>query len=183
MEEYLLVIEADVDYVKAIVKDTAGNERQRTEKKLESNISDAGWKEVDANEIWINTMYVILNLMKNCSVSPESIQKINVVEKKETVVLWGKQSGVPVFPAVFKISQQFFSEKKEWILKQAEKVQGKDEIVIDTVASWIAYRLTGEYTEKNILHSVKESYRIYGDTDPTHFFGKKIPVISILEGL
>ena len=89
MEEYLLVIEADVDYVKAIVKDTAGNERQRTEKKLESNISDAGWKEVDANEIWINTMYVILNLMKNCSVSPESIQKINVVGKKETIVLWG----------------------------------------------------------------------------------------------
>lgn len=183
MEEYLLVIEADAECVKAIIKDAVGNERQRTEKKLESIISEAGWKEVDANEIWISTMYVILNLVKNCGVVSENIQKIRITENKETVVLWGKHSGVPAFSAIFEVSQQLLAEKRDWILKQTEKIGENEEIVFDTVASWIAYRLTGAYIEKNILQSENESYIMYGDTDPAHFFGREIPVVSISEGV
>ena len=52
------------------------------------------------------------------------------------------------------------------------------EVAFDTVASWIAYRLTGEYIEKEVFQLENEFNVICGYTDPVHFFGQEVPVVK-----
>lgn len=202
MKECTLVIDVDSDNVKATLVDTDGKEKNTSKKELVNISSEQSWIEVDANEIWISTMYVIIDLVKNFSVNPEYICEIGIRSRQETLVVWDEKTGIPMYHAVFErpvkeeepskeehrieteTPQYVLKKKVNWILEHEEGAKEKaekQELVFGTVDYWIAYRMTGEFIPKNMLPVEDKTYEIYGYTDPIHFFGMEIPVVKISE--
>ena len=182
MEKYTLVIEVDFNEIKAILKDENGEGKATSKKEITKFHSEQGWIEVDANEIWITTMYVIMNLMKNFSINPENICEIGIKSTEETLVIWERTTGLPIYHAVFETPQCTFGKTADWILEHAKGLKEnteKERIIFGTVDLWIAYRLTGEGVLKSEPMMDNEKNKVYGCTDPIHFLGMEIPVVKV----
>lgn len=60
----------------------------------------SGWVEHDAEEILNNTYKSAELLIANCKINPEDITSLAITNQRETVVVWDKRTGKPVYNAV-----------------------------------------------------------------------------------
>ena len=60
----------------------------------------AGWVEHNANEIWATQMSVAVEAMQKIGVSPKDIVSIGITDQRETVIVWDKITGEPVYNAI-----------------------------------------------------------------------------------
>ena len=58
------------------------------------------WVEHDANEIWDVSMRVVEEALENAGISANDLAAIGIVNQRETVVLWDRETGEPVYNAV-----------------------------------------------------------------------------------
>ncbi len=81
----------------------------------------AGWVEHDPEEIWQSQLKTAKELLEKSKIKPEEIAAIGIANQRETVVLWDKKTGQPVYNAIVwqdkrtadfckKISSQGWSE-------------------------------------------------------------------------
>ncbi len=62
-----------------------------------------GWVEQNPNEIWENTKTVIKNVLgfaQNNGIDFQAIKAIGIANQGETVMLWDKKSGIPLYNAI-----------------------------------------------------------------------------------
>ena len=59
-----------------------------------------GWVEHDANEIWDVTLKVMRQALENAGVSADSIAGIGITNQRETVVMWDRETGEPIYNAL-----------------------------------------------------------------------------------
>lgn len=59
-----------------------------------------GWVEHDAEEILSNTYLAIKQLLEKSAISPSDIAAISISNQRETVVVWDKNTGKPIYNAV-----------------------------------------------------------------------------------
>lgn len=131
-----------------------------------------GWAEVDAEEIYRNTVSVVSKLA-----IPEGNDvelSLSIVNQRETVVIWDKKSGKPVYRAILWQCQRgakFCDQLKEqgfetpikektglildpyfsasgakWILDNVESVRERaenGELLFGTIDTWLIWKLTG----------------------------------------
>jgi glycerol kinase len=60
----------------------------------------AGWVEHDAMEIWRNTSECIKQTLIKSGITADEIASIGVTNQRETMVLWDKNTGLPLHPAI-----------------------------------------------------------------------------------
>ncbi len=123
------------------------------QKELTQYYPKPGWVEHDAWEIWEDTKTVIARAVQNAGISYENIAGIGITNQRETTVVWDKETGRPVCPAIVwqcrrtsdrayelkngpmcdiiyqktgLLPDAYFSATKlEWILKHVEGAQEK----------------------------------------------------------
>ncbi|MFA7572224.1 MAG: glycerol kinase GlpK, partial [Lutispora sp.] len=59
-----------------------------------------GWVEHDPEEIWEGQLEVIKDVIKESRISPTDISCIGIANQRETVVIWDKNSGKPIYNAI-----------------------------------------------------------------------------------
>ena len=59
-----------------------------------------GWVEHDAAEIWMRTQQVVAQALDRGGLVPDDLAAIGVTNQRETAVLWDRQTGQPVAPAI-----------------------------------------------------------------------------------
>lgn len=59
-----------------------------------------GWVEQDPREIWSSQEEVLHGAIKNAGIEVSDIQAIGITNQRETVVLWNKKTGKPVYNAI-----------------------------------------------------------------------------------
>jgi glycerol kinase len=76
-----------------------------------------GWVEHDPLEIWQNTQEVISSVLINSGIRSAEVAALGITNQRETTVIWEKDSGKPVHPAIVwqdtrtdKICSQFAQE-------------------------------------------------------------------------
>jgi glycerol kinase len=131
-----------------------------------------GWVEHDPLEIWLNTKACIREVLEKTGVDPGSIAAIGVTNQRETVVVWEKETGRPVYNAIVwqdrrtarevdylrsnyfelikrktgLVPDSYFSSTKLWWL--LDNVPGlreraaKGEVLAGTVDTWLIWNLT-----------------------------------------
>lgn len=132
-----------------------------------------GWVEHDPEEIWRAQIKAVKDALRNAHLEPSKIAAIGITNQRETVILWDKSSGKPVYNAIvwqcrrtadmvedlkksyrklFKsktglIPDSYFSGPKiKWLLDNVPKIRekaSKGEILFGTVDSFLIWRLTG----------------------------------------
>lgn len=85
---------------------------------------EPGWVEHDAKEIWGSVVDSIRECLKKANVSKDAIKAIGITNQRETVVMWDRKTGEPVYNAIVwqcrrsqKICEKLKKQKKEKIFK------------------------------------------------------------------
>ena len=130
-----------------------------------------GWVEHDPEEIWLSVVEVLNLSIKRFNLSASDIASIGITNQRETVVIWDKKTGKPIYNAIvwqdrrtsdfcdsLKDSQDFVQQKTgltmdpyfsaskvNWILGQvngARRRAEKGELLFGTIDSFLIWKLT-----------------------------------------
>jgi glycerol kinase len=59
-----------------------------------------GWVEQDAEQIWTAQFRAVRRLLDRLRVSPSEIEAVGIANQRETVIVWDRETGSPVAPAI-----------------------------------------------------------------------------------
>lgn len=132
-----------------------------------------GWVEHDANEIWEKTKESVHQALKNGNLRIQDITVLGLDNQGETVVVWDRRTGEPIYPAIVwqdrradreaeLLNQEwgdvikektgifpdsYFSALKiKWILENVEGAREKadnGELLAGTIDTWLICKMTG----------------------------------------
>ena len=169
--KYILTIDQGTTSTRAILLDKNSELVNMSQKEVTCSFPHSGWVETDALAIWISVIDCINELMVKENITWSNIDSIGITNQRETTVIWDKNTGLPICPAIVWQSRQTadicdrFSDKKEFIhvktgllinpyfsaskiLYILENVPGareraeKGELLFGTIDSWIIYRMS-----------------------------------------
>ena len=175
--KYILAIDQGTTSTRAILFTHEGVAYQIAQKEVNCSYPASGWVETDALSIWISVLDVITEVTVKGNISFDDIDSIGITNQRETTVIWDKNTGLPVAPAIVWQSRQSASicdslaDKKDFIHKKtgllinpyfsASKIRfildhiengqqraENGELLFGTIDSWILYKMS-----KNKLHA------------------------------
>lgn len=97
---YVLSIDQSTSGTKAIVIDNGGRIVSRTTIEHSQYYPYPGWVEHDAEEIYEKTVLAIRNVLQKSTIDRSKIAVIAVTNQRETVLVWDRYSGKPVYNAI-----------------------------------------------------------------------------------
>ena len=153
MKKYILAIDQGTTSSRAILfnknYEVAGIEQEETTQIF----PEQGWVEQNAGEIWENQLFVIRKLISRLGISLNEIASIGITNQRESIVIWDKKTGKPVYNAIIwqdnrtvdfcneirnqkigeyiedvtglKIDSYFSATKIHWILNNVKNIKTK----------------------------------------------------------
>ncbi len=170
MAKYVMALDAGTTSNRCILFDHEGNICSVAQKEFTQYFPKPGWVEHDADEIWSTMMGVAVEAMSKIGATAEDISGIGITNQRETVILWDKETGVPVFHAIVwqcRRTSEYCDSLKERGL--TETFRSKTGLVIDAYFSatkirWILENVPGarEKAEKGqLLFGTVETWLIW----------------------
>ena len=130
-----------------------------------------GWVEHDPEEIWLSVVEVLNLSIKRFNLSASDIASIGITNQRETVVIWDKKTGEPIYNAIvwqdrrtsdfcnslkdsqdliqqktgLTIDPYFSASKVNWILDQVSGARQRaenGELLFGTIDSFLIWKLT-----------------------------------------
>lgn len=100
MGKYVITLDQGTTSSRAIIFDKAGNVVGSVKKEHRQIYPNPGWVKHDPKEIWKNQLDVLQSVIKECNISVEDILSLGITNQRETIVLWDKNTGEPVYNAI-----------------------------------------------------------------------------------
>lgn len=241
MESYILSIDQGTTSSRAILFNKQGEMVHSSQKEFKQSYPKPGWVEHNANEIWGTVLSVLAAALTESGILQTQITGIGITNQRETTVVWNKNTGQPVYPAIVWQSRQtqsiiddlkkeglgewfrdktgllldpyFSGTKVKWILDKVEgarEAAEQGDLLFGTIDTWLIWKMTDgkvhvtDYSNASrtllynifdlkwddeicrklgipvqMLPKVKSSSEIYGETDPSVFFGQEVPIAGI----
>lgn len=173
MEKYILTIDQGTTSTRAMLFDKNADISFIAQEEVKCYYPKPGYVEQDAIELWLSVLSVINQVLIKANVSFANIDSIGITNQRETTIVWDKNTGMPVAPAIVWQSRQsahicnelseykdlihektgllinpyFSASKIRYILDHLENGQERaerGELLFGTVDTWIIYKLTNE---------------------------------------
>ena len=100
MAKYIMALDAGTTSNRCILFDREGNICSMAQKEFRQMFPNPGWVEHDANEIWSTQLGVAVEAMSKIGASAKDIAGIGITNQRETVIVWDKETGEPVYHAI-----------------------------------------------------------------------------------
>ena len=100
MSEYLLALDQGTTSSRCIVFDRKGRIVSKVQREFSQIFPGDGWVEHDATEIWASQMGVAVEAILQSGVDVSQISALGITNQRETVVVWEKESGRPIYNAI-----------------------------------------------------------------------------------
>ena len=100
MKKYLLALDQGTTSSRCIVFDQNGNLCSKAQREFRQIFPEDGWVEHDASEIWASQMSVAVEAMLKIGISAKDVAGIGITNQRETVVVWDKNTGMPIYNAI-----------------------------------------------------------------------------------
>lgn len=97
---YILALDQGTTSSRAIIFDHAGKIVSRAQKEFTQYYPEPGWVEHDPIEIWETQLRVAREAIDRAEINSNEIVSVGITNQRETVVVWDKDSGNPVYKAV-----------------------------------------------------------------------------------
>ena len=149
METYILALDQGTTSSRAIVFDKKGQIVSMAQKEFKQYFPKPGWVEHDPLEIWSTQAGVAAEAVAKKGLNAENIKAIGITNQRETVVVWDKNTGKPVYNAIVwqdKRTSDYCDELKKQ--GKTEMIREKTGLVIDsyfsaTKVKWILDNVDG----------------------------------------
>lgn len=99
-KKYILALDQGTTSCRAILFDHDSQIFGIAQKEFTQYYPQPGWVEHDAEEIWSTQYGVIAELLARTQVNPEEIAGIGITNQRETTVVWDRNTGKPIHPAI-----------------------------------------------------------------------------------
>ncbi len=170
MAKYIMALDAGTTSNRCILFNTAGQMCSVAQKEFTQYFPQPGWVEHDAQEIWSTQLEVAQRAMANIGAEAGDIAAIGITNQRETTIVWDKNTGEPVCPAIVwqcRRTSAYCDSLKEKGL--TESFRRKTGLVIDAYFSgtklhWILENIPGvrERAEKGeLLFGTVETWLIW----------------------
>ncbi|MCC6586206.1 MAG: glycerol kinase GlpK [Bryobacterales bacterium] len=168
MPSYVLALDEGTSSARAALYDIQGRRIAMECALFSTAYPHAGWVEQDAEEIFTAQLQAARDTIANAGISPADITAIGITNQRETTVVWDRQTGKPVAPAIVwqcrrtadrsselaashaaiirrktgLVSDAYFSATKlEWILDHVPDARERD-LLFGTIDTWLIWKLT-----------------------------------------
>ena len=149
MGKYILSLDQGTTSSRAIVFDKKGNVVSMAQKEFTQHFPKPGWVEHDPQEIWSTQAGVAAEAIAKKGLNVENIAAIGITNQRETVVVWDKDTGQPIYNAIVwqdKRTSEYCDELKK--AGKNELIRNKTGLVIDsyfsgTKVKWILDNVEG----------------------------------------
>ncbi len=100
MGKYILTLDQGTTGSRAIIFDHEQNVVGMAQKDLTQFYPQSGWVEHDAMEIYSSQYGVMAEAITYSGINPADIAGIGIANQRETTVLWDRETGAPIHPAI-----------------------------------------------------------------------------------
>ncbi len=100
MKKYVLSLDEGTTSARAMIFDRDQNPLGCARREITQHYPAPGWVEQDATEIFASQYGAMTEVMALCSASPEEIAAIGITNQRETTVVWDRETGRPIAPAI-----------------------------------------------------------------------------------
>lgn len=97
---YILAIDQGTTSSRAIVFDQQGHIISQAQKEFKQHYPKPGWVEHDPMDIWSSQSTVTAEAVSKANLRTDQIAAIGISNQRETVIVWDRQTGEPVYPAI-----------------------------------------------------------------------------------
>jgi len=159
VKKYVLALDQGTSSSRTIIFDKNLNIVGSEQNEFTQFYPRAGWVEHNPEEIWETQIGTAKNLIKRLGINTDEFASIGIANQRETVVVWDKKSGIPIYNALVWQDNRTADTCKE--LKEkgwSDYVKKNTGLVIDSYFSatkiqWILQNVTGakEKAEKGEL--------------------------------
>ncbi len=171
--KYIGAIDQGTTSTRFILFDAQGRIISQAQREHTQIYPKAGWVEQDPLEIWENTQKLLVDAFAQSGITPSQVLGLGITNQRETVVLWNRKTGKPVYNALVwqdvrtadfchSLEQNFgkmlvektglppatyFSASKiHWVLENIPGTMDlaqKGDLLFGTVDTWLLWNLTG----------------------------------------
>ncbi len=100
MQKYIMALDQGTTSCRCILFDKKGNIISMAQKEYTQYYPQPGWVEHDPNEIYQTQIEVAKQALFRIGATYQNISAIGITNQRETTILWDKDTGEPVYPAI-----------------------------------------------------------------------------------
>lgn len=171
--KYILSIDQGTTSCRAILFDKEVNIKSISQREFTQHFPKSGWVEHDADEIWATQLSVIQQAISQVRVLSKEIAALGITNQRETVVIWDKNTGRPVYNAIVWQDRRTADYCKNLVNEGKSKfIKEKTGLVIDayfsaTKIKWILDNVDGARSQAekgNLLFGTMDTWLIWNLT-------------------
>jgi glycerol kinase len=98
--DHVLAIDQGTTSTRAILFDAEARAVATTQRELRQHYPQPGWVEHDPEDIWRDTLAVSREALASSGIHVGRIAGIGITNQRETVVVWDRATGEPIYPAI-----------------------------------------------------------------------------------
>ncbi|MEG1528020.1 MAG: glycerol kinase GlpK [Clostridia bacterium] len=172
MKRYILALDEGTTSARTLLYDTIENKIvEMSSREYDLIYPKNGYVEQDANEVWANQFASLNQTIAQSGINLEEVYGIGITNQRETIVVWDKHSGKPIYNAIVwqcKRTAEFCDKIKQddyW----RETILNKTGLIIDSYFSaskikWILDNVAGARKKANagqLMCGTIDTYIIY----------------------
>lgn len=100
MSHYVMALDAGTTSNRCILFNESGEVCSIAQKEFSQHFPKPGWVEHDAQEIWSTQLGVAVEAMSKIGATAREIAAIGITNQRETAIVWDRETGEPVYPAI-----------------------------------------------------------------------------------
>lgn len=99
-KDYILSLDSGTTSCRTLVVDKKGKIVSMSQAEFTQFFPNSGWVEHDALEIWNTQLGTMQSAKSKANIRTDQISAIGITNQRETVVVWDKETGLPVYNAI-----------------------------------------------------------------------------------
>lgn len=99
-EKYIVALDQGTTSCRAVVFDSSGRVVGKVGREFRQIYPKPGWVEHDALEIWECQLSALRDVLDMNGIKVDEVAAIGITNQRETVVVWNKHTGKPIYNAI-----------------------------------------------------------------------------------
>lgn len=100
MEKYIIALDQGTTSSRAIIFNKKVQKISTSQREFQQIFPKPGWVEHNPEDIFISQLSVMKEAIMKADLKPEQIEAIGITNQRETIILWDKNTGKPVYNAI-----------------------------------------------------------------------------------